>query len=261
MQKITSGTVGLGAWLLLASAAAADSITIRADPWLPYNGVGNRPPAGYMLDFATRIAQANGHTIQYSNMPWDAALVAVRKGELDCVVGAAKDDAEDFEFPTASWGKSSNAFWGMAESTWRYTGMESLDQIKLIVIESYSYSEELDAYIEKHADDGKLVVVKPIRRAAMTAISNLVARKADAVVEDINVMRQTLKDMAMEDRVIQLGELDELTDVYIACTPAKPRGKQYAQMFSAGLEKLRSSGELQKILNNYGLTDWGASAN
>lgn len=243
--------------LLLVGAVSADTITIRADPWLPYNGIGNRPPAGYMIEFATRIAQANGHTIQYSNMPWDDAMVAVRKGEFDCVVGAAKDDAEDFEFPTVSWGKSSNTFWAMDGTTWRYTGMGSLDQVKLIVIDGYSYSEALDAYIEQHADDGKVLVVKPIRRAAMTAISNLVARKADAVVEDVNVMRQTLKDMAMEGRVIQIGELDEMNDVYIACTPAKPRGKQYAQMFSTGLEKLRSSGELQKILDNYGLTDWG----
>lgn len=243
-------------FLCLAAASQAEVITIRADPWLPYNGVGQRKPDGYMIDLAKRIAQINGHTVNYNNMPWDDAIEAVRKGEYDCVVGAAKDDAEDFAFPAESWGKSNNAFWGMAETTWRFTGIDSLESIRLLALEGYSYSETLDPYIEAHASDGKVMVINPIRRAANAAVSNLVARKADVFVEDVNVMQQTLRGMQMQDRVINLGALDELTDVYIACTPAKPRGAQYAQMFSEGLKALRNSGELQKILDAYGLQDW-----
>lgn len=239
-----------------AGACQAEVITIRADPWLPYNGVGLRKPDGYMIDLAKRIAQINGHTVNYNNMPWDDAIAAVRKGEYDCVVGAAKDDAEDFAFPAEAWGKSSNAFWGMAETTWRFTGIDSLESIRLLALEGYSYFEALDPYIEAHASDGKVMLINPIRRAANSAVSNLVARKADVFVEDINVMQLTLRGMQMEDRVINLGQLGELTDVYIACTPAKPRGAEYAQMFSEGIKALRKSGELQKILDAYGLQDW-----
>ena len=246
--------------LFLAGASSAEVISIRADPWLPYNGVGQRKPDGYMIDLAKRIAQTHGHSVNYNNMPWDDAIAAVRKGEYDCVVGAAKDDAPDFAFPSESWGKSSNAFWGIAESSWRFTGLDSLQDIRLLVLEGYSYSESLDAYIEEHANDGKVVTINPIRRAANTAISNLVARKAEVFVEDVNVMQQTLRGMQMEDRVINLGALDELTDVYIACTPAKPRGAEFAQMFSEGIKALRKSGELQKILDGYGLSDWQESA-
>ncbi len=242
--------------LTLAGASQAEVITIRADPWLPYNGVGLRKPDGYMIDLAKRIAQINGHTVNYNNMPWDDAIAAVRKGEYDCVVGAAKDDAEDFAFPAESWGKSSNAFWGMAETTWRFTGIDSLESIRLLALEGYSYSETLDAYIAAHSTDGKVMMINPIRRAANTAVSNLVARKAEVFVEDINVMQQTLRGMQMQDRVINLGALDELTDVYVACTPAKPRGAEYVQMFSDGIKALRKSGELQKILDTYGLQDW-----
>ncbi len=242
--------------LCATSMAQADVISIRADPWLPYNGVGGAQPVGYMIEAAELIASANGHTIQYANMPWDDALNAVRKGEHDCVVGAAHDDANDFMFPTVSWGKSQNAFFGMAESSWRYRDAESLASVRLAVIEGYSYSDELDAYIEAHSGDGKVIVINGIRRATMNAVSQLVSRKADAFVEDVNVMQQTLNTMAMTDRVINLGTLDELTDVYIACTPAKPNGKVLATMFSDGMSKLRSSGELKKILDRYGLKDW-----
>ena len=114
------------AGLVVVASGVAEPITIRADPWLPYNGLGNKAPAGYMIDFADLIARSNGDTINYANMPWDDALEAVRKGEYDCVVGATHDDADDFMFPEASWGKSQNGFYSMAESNWRFTGMDSM---------------------------------------------------------------------------------------------------------------------------------------
>lgn len=240
----------------VATPSLAETITMRADGWLPYNGIGSKPPAGYMIDAARLIAKANGHTIDYANMPWNDALEAVRKGEYDCVVGAAKDDAEDFMFPALSWGKSQNAFFGMAESNWRYTGIDSLAKVRLAMIDGYTYSDELDAYIEAHRGDGKVIVIQSIGRAAISAVSKMVEKKADVFIENMNVMQQTLTTMQMTDRVVNKGTLNDLTDVYIACTPAKPHGRVFANMFSEGMAKLRASGELKKILDRYGLKDW-----
>ncbi len=243
---------GLG----FATASCAEAITIRADAWLPYNGQTDKPPAGYMIELAEKIARANGHTVNYATMPWEDAIKEVRKGTYDCVVGASHDDADDFMFPDASWGKSQNAFFGMAENPWRYTGIESLELVRLASIKDYTYSDELDAYIEAHREDGKVIVINSIGRAAISAVSQLVSKKVDVFVENVMVMKQTLNTMQMSDRVINLGTVNELNDVYIACTPAHPRGKQYAAMFSDGIVKLRASGELQTILDTYGLKDW-----
>lgn len=250
----------VAAALSFAALVQAEQISIRADPWLPYNGIGGKVPAGYMIDIATRVAALNGHTIDYANMPWDDALASVRKGDNDCVAGAARDDADDFMFPALSFGKSQNAFFGMAESSWRFTGLDSLASVRLAVIDEYSYSDELDAYIKAHQDDGKVVVISGIRRATMTALSQLAARKTDVFVEDTNVMQDTLTAMSMSERVINLGNLDAVSDVYIACTPAKPAGKVWANMFSDGLATLRASGELTTILARYGLKDWAPTS-
>lgn len=69
------------ALLVAASSARADTISIRADEWLPYNGATSRNPAGYMIEMADAIAKANGHTIDYRTMPWKDALEATRKGD------------------------------------------------------------------------------------------------------------------------------------------------------------------------------------
>lgn len=246
--------------LAYASVAIADAISIRADEWLPYNGPSNKKPPGYMIEVAEKIAIANGHTIAYSTMPWDDAVAAVRRGAHDCVVGALQSDAEDFAFPAESWGMSQSAFYTLDDTKWRYSGMDSLANMRLAVIEGYSYSDEIDAYVEKNkADPARIVMISSAGRAQMNAMSRLVAKKADVFIEDINVAKQTIAKLNLAGRVVMADIATESDTLYIACTPADPRGKRYAEMFSAGIAKLRKSGELATILDKYNLSDWTAT--
>jgi polar amino acid transport system substrate-binding protein len=246
-------------FVLLSCAAVvqADTISIRADEWLPYNGPLTRKPPGYMIELADAIAAANGHTIDYKTMPWDDAVASSRKGDIDCVVGALKSDAEGFMFPDEPWGESLNGIFALEDLQWEYNGIESFSTVRVAVISGYSYSEEIDAYVEQYKDDpSKVVVVNSVGRALMNAVSRLVSKKADVVIEDVNVAASTFKRMQMSDRMKSVGVIGEAEPLYIACTPANPRGKQFAEMFSKGTVELRSSGKLQEILEKYGLEDW-----
>jgi polar amino acid transport system substrate-binding protein len=247
------------AGLLVAGSTLADTITIRSDPWLPYNGVGNQAPAGYMIELARLIAEAEGHEIDYRNLPWDDALAAVREGRFDCVVGATRGDAPDFAFPANAWGQSQSVFFAMADSGWRWNGVESLEGKRLAVIEGYAYGEGIDAYIEQHkADPARVVVVNSVGRAAVAAVSNLVGRRADIWVENRFVGVDTLTKLELAERIVERGALDAPEDVFIGCTPADPRGARYAEMFSDGIARLRSEGKLAEVLARYGLRDWTA---
>lgn len=244
--------------LLASTPLLADEIRIRADPWLPYSGGSEMNPAGYMVDMAKAIAEANGHTIQYRTMPWANALDVVRAGNADCVVGAYLSDAEGFEFPEVGWGPSGNVFWGLAEQKWRFEGVASLDAVKIGILEEYSYGDELDGYIEQHkADANRLEVVPAIGRGVVRLLARLIGRRVDTIIEDRNVLAYALEQAKMEPgRVISLGETGEPESVYIACTPADPRGRVYADMFGKGTAQLRASGKLAEILKNYNLQDW-----
>jgi polar amino acid transport system substrate-binding protein len=245
---------------LLASSVYADAISIRSDEWLPYNGPTNKSPPGYMIELAEKIAATNGHTINYSTMPWDDAVAAVRRGGHDCVVGALKADAEGFAFPNETWGMTQSAFYTLDDSKWRYSGIDSLAGQRLAVIEGYSYSEALDAYIEQFkADPARIVEISSAGRAQMNAVSRLVSKKADIMLEDINVAKLTIGKLNLTGRVVMSDVATEQEPLYIACTPADPRGKKYADMFSAGIAALRASGELATILDKYNLSDWQAT--
>jgi polar amino acid transport system substrate-binding protein len=244
---------------LAATTVGAAEIRIRSDEWLPYNGPSTLKPPGYMIELAQLIAKANGHTIQYSHLPWDDAIAAVRAGTYDCVVGAMVSDAEGFSFPATAWGRSDNQFFVLEGNTWRYTGIDSLAAVRLAVIEGYSYGDEIDAYIEQHKDDpARIQVVSSQGRAVINAISRIVTRKVDALIEDGNVANSAIGRLQLTGRIVPVGSTGDINDIYIACTPADPRGKVYADMFSAGIDQLRASGELATILGKYSLGDWKA---
>ena len=243
--------------VLFSSSVFADAISIRADEWLPYNGPGTKKPPGYMIELAEKIAVANGHTINYAVMPWDDAVAAVRRGAHDCVVGALKADAEGFLFPNEAWGMSQSALYTLNDTKWRYNGIDSLASVRLAVIEGYSYSEEIDAYVEKFkADPARIVMISSAGRAQMNAVSRLISKKADVLVEDINVAKLTIGKLNLAERVVMADVATEPEELYIACTPADPRGKRYADMFSVGIANLRKSGDLATILDKYNLSDW-----
>ena len=102
--------------------------------------------------------------------------------------------------------------------------------------EGYSYSDEVDAYIEKFkSDPARIVVISSAGRAQMNAVSRLISKKADVLVEDINVAKQTIGKLNLGGRVVMADVATEPEPLYIACTPADPRGKTYADLFSAGI--------------------------
>jgi polar amino acid transport system substrate-binding protein len=147
MQTFTKSIFLVSISVFGSSAVLADTISIRADNWFPMNGQPNAKQPGYMIELATHIFTAAGHTVDYKLLPWERAVESVRKGEFDCVVGAYKDDAPDFVYPQAPWGMDRTVFFVKAGDSWTYTGLASFQGKKVAVIKGYAYGDEFDKYI------------------------------------------------------------------------------------------------------------------
>lgn len=242
--------------LLLAINAGAETITIRADNWPPFNGEPKDAKAGYMIEVLREIYAPLGHKIDYQLMSWDDSLASVRKGQFNAVVGAARDDAEDFIFPQEPFGTSTNTFFVPSTSTWSYNEISSLAKIKLGVIEDYAYSDELDAYIKANKKSGKVLVSRGEEALALL-INKVQTGKVDVIVEDASVMLFALMKMGLPPGQIKAAGLPrDSQDIYVAFAPGNPASKGYAQQFDEGIRKLRTSGKLQQILARYNLYDW-----
>jgi len=237
-------------------AAAAETLSIRSDLWPPYNDDPKSIKPGYMINILLEIFLPQGYTLDYQQLSWTESLEAVRKGQFNAVIGATKDDAPDFIFPKESFGISDTAFFVKGGSKWKYTGKASLEKIRLGVIESYAYNEELDAYIK--ANKGTKRIVEGTGDEPLTELIRMLQNgEIDAIVEDTNVMfGRLISGKIPMGSITAAGNCKEKSTLYVAFSPKNPKSKELAAKFDAGIKALRSSGKLHAILGLYGLTDW-----
>jgi len=239
-----------------ATTATAEPLTIRADLWPPYNDEPESIKPGYMINVLWEIFKPQGYSIDYQTLSWTDSLEAARKGRCNAVIGATKEDAPDFIFPRESFGISDTAFFVKGGSAWKFAGTSSLEKIRLGIIESYSYNEELDPFIKANKGTKRIVEAKgddPIA-ALLGMLQN---GQIDVIVEDTNVMMASLiaKKVPLGS-IVPAGSCKEKSTLYVAFSPKNPKSKELAVKFDAGIKALRSSGRLHAILNLYGLDDW-----
>jgi polar amino acid transport system substrate-binding protein len=241
--------------VLLPAAALADNVSLRADEWYPYNGTPGSARPGYMIELAQQALAKGGHQVSYALMPWERALEAVRKGEYDCVVGAAKSDAPDFVYPEEPMGRDQTVFYVKKGTAWRYAGIPSLASVKLAVIAGYSYDEELDRYIEENAGKPALQVISG-DNALDQNVKKLKAGRVDVVAESQAVFSAKVADMGLKGEFDLAGTQGEPDEVYVACSPARPASRDYARLLTEGVRAMRASGELSTLLEKYGVDPW-----
>ena len=65
---------------LTAYQAIADTISLRADIWPPYNATPGSDKPGYIVEIATEIWNNEGHQVNYATVPWERAISEARSG-------------------------------------------------------------------------------------------------------------------------------------------------------------------------------------
>jgi polar amino acid transport system substrate-binding protein len=236
-------------------AALADTITLKADYYMPYNGDG-KAETGYMIDIAKAVFEPLGHKVVFIQGPWDKDVTEGRAGKCTGVVGAGVNDAKGFVYPSEEQALSVMLFCVKSGSPWKYEGINSLKTLKLGVVKDYSYFDELDAYIKANPTN---LVIGTGDAPLQENLNKLVQGEVGAVVDDRSVLKYMIKKMNLQGKVTIATTTSEATKpfkLFIAFSPALPKSKEYAKSLSDGMLTLRKSGELQKILAKYGLTDW-----
>ncbi|WP_147820818.1 substrate-binding periplasmic protein [Salidesulfovibrio onnuriiensis] len=240
------------------AGARAESITLSADEWCPYNCGVTDPLKGYVLDIAREIYGKEGIDLRYVTTSWEDALHKTRAGVYEGAIGVAKSEAPDFVFPDQEVGRSGNVFFTTVESSWTFTGFDSLAGRRLGVSRDYFYGETMMQYLEK-AVEGVDVIYALGAQPLRENLERLVDGQIDMILSDANVLLFTARDMGLAGKIRSAGSVGEPDPVYVAFSPNLPRARVYARMLDDGMAKLRSTGKLREILQQYGLEDWRES--
>ncbi len=229
----------------------SDEIVMAADPWPPF-------APGYMIDIAEEVFTKSGHTFKFEVLPWSRAINEARTGNINGIIGAARGDAPDFVFPENEQGQIVNTFFVSNNSSWTYSGIESLKSVKLGLILDYDYSEEISNYISSNPDSKNIQFLGGNAPLSQN-IKKLKAGRIDVVLEAGSVFNYTAKEMGEGGSFKVGGVLDDTPEsslIYMAFSPANPNSAKYAKILSDGMAEMRASGRLAEILKKYGLTDW-----
>ncbi len=229
-------------------------ITLVADEWCPYNCVANSTEEGFVIDIARAVFEPKGYAIHYKSVPWTRAVLKTLSGEYDAAVGATKPELPTAIFPQQSFGYSTNYFVVSVDSMWEFTGVESLKNIRLGVIQDYDYGDDIAAYLAREAGSDNIVIMKG-DGIFEQCLRLLVVGRIDACLEDKNVAFYSVKKLGLLGKVMLAGKTDIDQALYIAFSPKNKHSALYAKMFSEGLDALRESGQLKAILARYGLSD------
>ncbi|MDX1975832.1 MAG: transporter substrate-binding domain-containing protein [Rickettsiales bacterium] len=242
-----------------AQAEPTETITLVADYWCPYNCEEKAAAPGYMVEVAKQIYNKANINVVYKVMTWKDAIAEARKGTYTAIVGANRGDAPDFIFPELVQGISINQVWIRNDSDFKYKNMRSLDNLRLGVVEGYSYGKIADSYIAERIkkNDGTIVVLSGENVLAAN-INALLKRHVDAILEDRNVIEYYFASHNLPMTIKSAGNPVDINDysdtyVFIAFSPNHPKSKEYAKLLSNGMRQMRQNGELEKILDIYNM--------
>lgn len=252
----------LAAWLAAGtmlggvSAAAAEPaiLRLRADSWMPYNGDPGAPTPGYVVEVARTIFGAHGITVDYQTMPWADALKAAGNGEIEGVIGANEIEAKGLVLPAEPIGLPRIGLFTLKQNPWQFVNVQALRQVKLGVIEGYSYWDVLDDHIKKRT--GPEVVWLKGDAPLRDGIAKLDAGEINVMAETMAVWVWTVKSLGRSPADYRMAYLHQAEPIFLGFAVKGEQGRRYAQWWDEGLRELRTSGKLTAILSKYGLVDW-----
>ncbi|WP_158088355.1 substrate-binding periplasmic protein [Colwellia chukchiensis] len=233
----------------------AETITLVADPWCPYNCAKQSQYQGYLLEIAEQAFAKHNIKLDYVVLPWSRAINDVLLGKKTGLLGVTKNEVPELIFPNQALGVATHVFITLKEATWQYTGLKSLAEISFGVIKGYSYGDLAQRYITKaNIANGKVQPVSSINGLKQN-IEKLSRGRIQALIADRNVFDFFLLENNIANNFRIAGILTK-EEIYIAFSPQLANAKRYAKLLSQELDNMRANGQLQRILQKYNLQDW-----
>jgi polar amino acid transport system substrate-binding protein len=256
---VTRKTLGIAAGLImalgLATEADADEIAITADQWCPYNCEPGSDSPGYVVELAKRIYEKAGHTINYVNNPWKRALKMGARGKVNGVIAVSfQPETEQMVLPEEPLTIYEIKAVTTADNDWSYEGVDSIGDRTAAVIADYNYGDDFMEW--QQANDGQQIVTQG-DGALERNLKMVTSGRADFAIDGANVLRYSISQLGIQDDVKFAGTIGESVPLYLGFSKKAGNAEEYARLWTEGIRGMRESGELQEVLDKYGVSDWG----
>lgn len=236
--------------------ARADEITLAADSWCPFTCDPAAGKKGLMVDITTQALSRLGHTVKYENLNWARSVKDTREGHFSAIVGAIKADAPDFIFPNESFAYQESCYFTKSDSKTSIKAPSDLKNLKLGLVQDYSYGEPLDSYLKSGSVRTKFEFVSGLE-TTKKLIQMLAADRIDAFIEDRSVIDYVLGGLVgpgVESlKAIKKINCQKSVPLYIAFSPVRKNSKELTKALDLEFRKMKKTGQIKSIIESYRL--------
>lgn len=252
-------TFAIAILLIGATSAQADVIKLVGSLYCPL--ICEDDENGFMVEIVRSVVEKNGHTLDYENLPRSRALDLVEAGQVDGLVGQVKGFEETYFYPDEQTGVINPCVFTSKSNDWVYDGSDSLAEVRMGLIPGYGYAAipGMREHVAKYADDPDKVEYVVGQDPMLRILKMISLGRFTATLDDINIVNYLVKVHDLDD-VRVAGCLEAKIDSYTIFPKVLPKSEQWATMLGDGIRELRASGELARILEKYGASDWQNSS-
>lgn len=234
--------------------AYAESIEIAAIDWCPQL-CPNENKSGYIMDIVKEVYKDSEFHLSVKYYPWSRAVGLVKSGRAHVLLSPTKDETPDLLFPKSEVGIQKVCFFTKSDSSWSYTGIQSLDGLKVAAYKDGAFGE-IDNYMKENAKQFQLTV------GNSTYLDNnlkkMNAGRIDAVLYTKNSTASELAIMGVADDYREAGCVTE-DKLYAAFTPESGDSNVVQSMmdvYDKRMVELKSTGKIAEIMKAYNMEDW-----
>ena len=211
---------------------------------------------GVLTDVLRAALEPAGVTIELKMLPFLRAMQDTQKGEYDGMVVANHELAPELVYPDLPTLRQRVAFLVKAGTSWKYTGVESLNAVKVGIVEGYSYVDaDLNAYLKDHQKDASKVVLLHGQNTTEQGIQMLLRDRFTVYLEGVYSAQYVLMKLGLQDHVAFAGYSSGAFDDFTAFAPQHPKAQEYAALLSQAIKEMSASGKLKDILQAYGIQE------
>jgi polar amino acid transport system substrate-binding protein len=205
-----------------------------------------------MVEIIQLAAKAGGHTVDYATLPWSRALSEAREGKISGVVGMSGGDRDGL-IPTEKLGVDTTCFFVNAGDPLKYTGVADLAKLQSVgTIQDYVYPDE---FMNWQKSNGAKVKAVAGDNALDLNIKKLAGKRIQAFIENETVVNYLRKSVPELKDVVVAGCMAS-TDLFVGFSAKNPKSADIVKAINAKTADMKKSGELKKLLDNYGAKSW-----
>ena len=212
---------------------------------------------GFTTDIARAIFEHEGYQVKFVDLPWARAAANTLNGQLDGVLSAGKEETPDLLFPTMEIALQSDCFYGKKSDSWVAGKAETFLNRKTIIFNGWVNEKLFQKTLGLKSYNASFEPFSLDQHYTQRVLNMIKLDRANAFWMDINVFAYYKRNKQSDVAGIKSLGCIKHQNLYLALSPKnKMLSAKLADQFDRGMKRLRSSSELDNILQKYGLNDW-----